>query len=95
MSENKYCDVCGIPFEVKEVESNSRDDAAMGRCDGKLCVITINKEMPEKMKETVLIHEWVHGVLECSGLGEFSSNETLVCSLQNELYRAGFRVKTV
>lgn len=94
MSENKYCDVCGIPFEIKEIESNSRFDTAMGRSDSKLGVITLNKDMPEKMKESVLIHEWMHSVLDCCGLGELSQNETLVCSLQNELYRAGFRVKT-
>lgn len=51
-------DVCGIPFEVKEIESNSRMDVSMGRSDSKMAIITINKEMPKEMKESVLIHEW-------------------------------------
>lgn len=85
--------VCGVPFNVKEVPSNSRIDVTMGRSDSKLCEITINADMPDKMKESVLIHEWLHAVLDCSGLAEFSENEILVSCLQNELYRAGFRLK--
>lgn len=38
-------DVCGIPFEVKEIESNSRMDVSMGRSDSKMAIITINKEI--------------------------------------------------
>ncbi len=93
--ENKFVDVCGVPFEVVEVDSCCRNDNSMGRSDSKMCVININRDMPKEMKESTLIHEWIHGVLDCGGLGDISNNETLVCLLQNELYRAGFRVKTV
>lgn len=91
---SKYVDVCGIKFEVKEVESNARDDGAMGRSDSKMALITLNKEMPKEVKESTLIHEWLHSVLDCVGMGEFN-NEKLVCALQNELYRNGFRVKEI
>lgn len=94
--ENKietYIDVCGVPFLYKEVESNSRTDVSMGRSDSKMAVITINRDMPKEMKESILIHEWIHAVLDCGGLGELSNNEQLVCLLQNELYRAGFRIE--
>lgn len=96
--ENKietYIDVCGIPFKVKEVESNSRTDISMGRCDSKTAVITINRDMPKEVKESTLVHEWIHAVLDCVGMGEYSNDEKLICALQNELYRAGFRVKLV
>jgi len=86
-------DVCGIPFEVKEVESNSRTDCSMGRSDSKMAIITLNKEMPKEVKDSTLIHEWIHAVLDCCGMGEYSNDEKLVCVLQNELYRAGFRIK--
>ena len=92
-NDNNYVDVCGVPFEVKEVESNSREDGAMGRCDAKLGVITLNKEMPEPIKETTLIHEWLHGVLESNGLPDMSGNETLICVLAAELFRNGFSIK--
>lgn len=91
---SKYIDVCGIKFEVKEVESNARDDGAMGRSDSKMALITLNKDMPKEVKESTLIHEWIHAVLDCTGMGEFN-NEQLVCALQNELYRSGFRVKEI
>ena len=90
-----YIDVCGVPFELKEVESNGRNDGSMGRCDAKMAEITLNKEMPEGMKEQTLVHEWLHGVLETNGLPEQSGKETLVCVLSAELYRNGFRVKKI
>lgn len=88
-----YIDVCGVLFELKEVESNTRSDGSMGRCDSKMAEITLNKEMPVAVKEQTLIHEWLHGVLETNGLPEQSANETLICVLAAELYRNGFRIK--
>ena len=88
-------DVSGIPFEVKEVESNSREDPAMGRCDTKQALITINKDMPGAVKDVTLIHEWLHGVLENNGMPEISSNETFICVLSTELYRNGFKPKVL
>ena len=89
----EYIDVCGVRFLYKEIESNGRGDVSMGRSDSKMAVITINEDMPKEMKESTLIHEWIHAVLDCAGMGEYSGDEKLVCALQNELYRAGFRVK--
>ena len=57
--------------------------------------ISINKDMPEDIKNQTLVHEWLHGVLETNGLPEQSGNETLVCILSAELYRNGFRVKKI
>jgi len=90
-----YIDVCGVPFNLREVESNSRSDGSMGRCDIKMAEISINKDMPEDIKDQTLVHEWLHGVLETNGLPEQSGNETLVCVLSAELYRNGFRVKKI
>ena len=90
-----YIDVCGVPFNLREVESNGRGDGSMGRCDIKMAEITINKDMPEDVKDQTLVHEWLHGVLETNGLPEQSGNETLVCVLSAELYRNGFRVKKI
>ena len=95
LSKDFYVDVCGLPFLVKEIESNGRGDPSMGRSDSKLATITINKEMPKELKDSTLIHEWLHSVLDSTGFGEISNNENLVCTLQNELYRAGFRIKCI
>ena len=88
-------DICGIPYQVIEVDSNCRADMSMGRADSKTATITINRDMPKEVKESSLIHEWIHSVLDCTGFGEYSNDEKLVCALQNELYRAGFRVKAM
>ena len=41
----KVCvDICGIPYEVVEVESNCRTDMSMGRSDSKTATITINRD---------------------------------------------------
>ena len=90
-----FVDVCGVPFKVIEVESPDRFDTSMGRSDTKLALITLNSAMSKQMKESVLVHEWIHAVLDCIGLGELTNNETLVSGLQNELYRAGFRVPLI
>ena len=92
---NYFVDVCGVPFKVVEVDSNSRTDMSMGRSDSKTATITINRDMPKEQKETTLVHEWIHSVLDCTGFGEYSNDERLVCALQNELYRAGFRIKSI
>lgn len=88
-------DVCGIPFRVIEVDSNSRTDMSMGRSDSKTAVITINRDMSKEVKDSILIHEWIHAVLDYAGMGEYSNDEKLVCALQNELYRTGFRIKEI
>jgi len=90
--KSRFVDVCGIPFEIKEIDSNSRCDGSMGRSDSKMALITLNKEMPDEVKDSTLIHEWLHSVLDCVGMGEYSNDEKLVCALQNELYRNGFKL---
>lgn len=86
-------DVCGLPFELKEVEDSSRTDMNMGLSDTKSMKITINKSMPSEMKEQVLIHEWLHCVLDNYSFDE-TNDEKLVQTLASELYRNGFRIKT-
>ena len=91
---DKFVDVAGVPFFVKEVESNTRTDSGMGRTDTKMGIITINREMPVEIKQSVLIHEWLHSVLDWYGFEE-SNDEKLIATLQNELFRAGFRVPAI
>lgn len=90
-----YVDVCGIPFRYIEQVSTDRVDSFMGRCDPKMACITINADMTKEMKESTLVHEWLHGILDLQGLGDYSNDEKLVSVLGNELYRQGFRIKCV
>lgn len=44
-------------------------------------MIHIRKSLPKKMKNAVLIHEILHGILIQLGYNELSNDETLVQSL--------------
>lgn len=84
--------ICGLPFEIKEIEPSSRSDMNLGMSDSKSMLITIKKDMPNEMKELTLIHEYIHMVLDNYAMEE-TNNEQLVQTLASELYRTGFRVK--
>lgn len=84
--------VCGIPFQVKEFEMNSRADMAMGRSDILSATIHLSKGLDKEIRELTLIHEWVHAILDIGGYDLESQNEQLVNHLANELYRQNFRV---
>ena len=90
-----FINVCGVPFRYIEQTSTDRVDSFMGRSDSKMSYITINADMTKEMKESTLIHEWLHATLDLQGMGELSNNEQLVSILANELYRQGFRIKCV
>lgn len=83
--------ICGIDYDVKEIEPNSRADTFMGRSDIVKGEITINKTMSKQQKEQTLIHEWIHCVLD-NYCFEEGNNEHLVQTLASELYRNGFKV---
>lgn len=82
-----YVDVCGVTYEIKEIPPCSRNDGFMGRCDSLSAEITINACMTTEQKKATEIHEWLHAVLDASGL---PNEETTVSVLANELYRQGF-----
>ena len=53
-------DVCGLDYELKVLDSNSRVDDFMGRSDPKLNLITINKDMPNIDVPFTMCHELSH-----------------------------------
>ena len=87
-----YVNICGIRYEIKHIEPNSREDTFMGRTDPQKAIITINKTMSKNIQEQVLIHEWLHAVLGNYCLEE-TNNEIMVQTLASELYRNGFKIK--
>ena len=81
--------ICGIPFNVIERDS-FEDDCIMGECDIIQSSLFVYKKMPKETKDATLVHEWIHAVLQHSGI---KHKEILVSVLANELYREGFRVR--
>jgi hypothetical protein len=83
--------ICGIPFEVIEVESSlTEDQERFGECDVMAATIKINAHCSKAQKEATLVHEWIHAVAGCNGT---SQSEDIVGVLATELYRQGFRVE--
>lgn len=81
--------ICGIPYKVKEVPAI--DEELEGIVQGKIiyrkCLIKIRKDLPKKLKKSVLYHEILHGILMQLGYSELSADETLVQGLSNAIYQ--------
>lgn len=81
--------ICGIPYKVKEVPAI--DEELEGIVQGKIiyrkCLIKIRKDLPKKLKKSVLYHEILHGILIQLGYSELSADETLVQGLSTAIYQ--------
>ena len=86
--------VCGIPHEVKEVETNLGNDGSLGLITYAKAIIEINKDQSEECKKETLIHEMVHGMLVHIGRDDLSNDEVFVQSLANAIYQ-GFDIKVM
>jgi hypothetical protein len=82
--------ICGIPFEITEVENCFGSEHRFGECDTMAATIKLNRHCSPEQKDATLVHEWVHGVGGCNGT---SQDEDLISVIAIELYRQGFRVK--
>lgn len=90
---DKFIDVCGIPYKYEEFDSSDRTDNSIGRSDPKMALIRICKDCSEETKQSTIIHEWLHAILDCHGLQNHANDEILVSTLETELYRNGFRIQ--
>ena len=81
--------ICGVPYkiaEVDEIPSDIRGELVQGQIiyhEGK---IYLRKSLPDKLKQSVLYHEWVHGMLVMIGRNDLSDNEELVCNIANAIF---------
>lgn len=82
--------ICGIPFQVIELDSVLGDNPSFGEVDLLPAIIRMNSKCSPEQKEATLVHEWVHAVAGCNGI---AMAEDIVGVLATELYRQGFRVK--
>lgn len=84
--------ICGIPHEVIEVETNLGNDGSLGLITYAKAQIEVNKDQTEECKKETIIHEMVHGMLVHIGRGDLSDDEVLVQSLANAICQ-GFEIK--
>lgn len=87
--------ICGIPFEVKEVEeiqSDYRGEVVHGEITHSKAEILLRESLPKELKELTLVHEWVHGMFVMIGRNELSGDETLVQNIALAINQS-FKVK--
>jgi hypothetical protein len=61
--------ISGIPYQINLIEPNTRADENMGRCDVKLGLITIQRDMPDQIQFSTLIHEVIEAINDMNELG--------------------------
>ena len=80
----KAVKICGILHSVIETSDNFDADAShMGQIEYKKCLIYINKDMDDSIKQETLCHEILHAMLVHLGYDELSQDEKLVQALAN------------
>ena len=83
----KSIDILGIPYTITEVECVCRDEPRKGELNYITCEIKIDKAMPEKLKEQVLMHEILHATFDAIGLYDLSMDEEKVQSIATALHQ--------
>lgn len=85
----KKIKICGIPYKIKQV--NVIEEEFEGVTQGLIVYsnaeIKIKKNLPSKLKKSVLYHEIVHGILTQMGYNDLSNDEKFVQSLSIAIYQ--------
>ena len=85
----KKIKICGIPYKIRQV--NVIDEEFEGVTQGLIVYsnaeIKIKKNLPRKLKKSVLYHEIVHGILTQMGYNDLSNDEKFVQSLSIAIYQ--------
>ena len=77
--------ICGVPHEVVEVRDEFDSDCHFGQICYSECLIKVNKEMPDEMKQLTVVHEMMHGILNHLGYEDLANDEKFVCVLGNAI----------
>ena len=85
----KKIKICGIPYKIRQVcvIDEERDGITQGLISYSKGTISIKKDMPKKIKESVLYHEIIHGILTQMGYNDLSNDERFVQALTVAIYQ--------
>jgi len=84
--------ICGVPHEVVECKNEFDADCHFGQICYTECLIKINSDMPDEMKELTIAHEMMHGILTHLGYVELANDEKFICALGNAINES-FKVR--
>lgn len=88
----KEVKICGVNYKIKQKQSIDNDESIQGIIYHTKAEINVKKNMPKDLKESVLFHEIVHGILTNLGYAELNTDEQFVQCLSNALYQM-FKLK--
>lgn len=91
---NKKINILGVIYEVQEVDVVNKVEPRRGEINYLTNVIRIDKNMPETLKEQVLMHEILHAVFDLIGLDELGEDEEKVQSIATALHHV-FATQTI
>ena len=78
--------IMATEYSVEEVEQIDKYERLLGQINYSEQAIKIDKNISEDLKQEVLIHEILHGVLEKLGYVELNDDEQKVQSIASTLY---------
>jgi predicted metal-dependent peptidase len=87
----KTVKICGIPHEIEEmpVVNEEGEGITQGQIIYSEAKIQIKESLPQEVKDEVLIHEIVHGILQHIGEVDLCADERFVQALASGIYNSG------
>lgn len=83
----KSINILGVDFTVEEVECVSKEELRKGEVNYLTGEIKLDKSMPGKMKDQVLMHEILHAIFDMLGYDELSEDEQKVQGIATALHQ--------
>lgn len=78
--------ILGLNYTIEEVDTVNKFELSKGEINYLSNEIRIDKNMPEDLKNQVLMHEILHAVFELLGMRELAEDEDKVQSIATALH---------
>jgi hypothetical protein len=93
----KTVEICGIPHTIEEVPviDEEREGVVQGEITYNEAKILVKKDLPYEIKQEVLMHEVIHGILYHIGESELCSDERFVQALTNGICNSGLKLQII
>lgn len=83
---DRTINILGVLYQVKEVDTVNKAEPRRGEINFLTNEIRIDRNMPESLKEQVLMHEILHAVLDLLGFDKLAQDEKKVQSIATALH---------
>lgn len=79
--------ILGLIYKIAEVECVSKEELRKGEINFLTNEIRIDKNMPDDLKEQVLIHEVLHAIFDLLGYEDLCTDENKVQGIATALHQ--------